>query len=512
MLRLRWMWHWSLAGRGWALAWLCGLGLLAAGPAGAFDLRDVAVKAQKLATESFHDPGNAPRWLSEISYDQWRDIRFRPEYTLWRDQKLPFQVQFFHPGLYYNHTIAVSVVDASGVHPVPFSPSQFDYGRNSFASKLPQDLGYAGFRIHAPIKTPKYYDEVIVFLGASYFRAVGKHEVFGISARGLAINTALPSGEEFPFFREFWLVTPKPKAKELTLYALLDSPSLTGAYQFVVRPGDQTVVDVDARLYLRAEVQKLGWAPLTSMFFHGENTARQFEDFRPEAHDSDGLLLSFADGEWLWRPLDNPRNLHVSAFRMNEPKGFGLIQRDRDFRNYEDLETRAELRPSVWVTPRGAWGDGHVELVEIPTKMDTNDNIVVYWVPAKMPHPGDLVAAAYSLAWYGDDSARPPSGRVAATRRDRGNREDAYRFVVDFEGKELDKISADQVLRGVVTVASGDDSAEIIDQQVVKNPVTGGWRLTFQVRPKQRDPIELRAFLDQGGQTLTETWSYALIP
>ncbi len=497
-----------------ALGWLCALTVLVSGEvAAAFDLNDVAAKAQKLAAESFHDSGSdVPRWLAEITYDQWRDIRFRPEDTLWRDQRLPFQVQFFHPGLYYNRTVEVNVVDATGVHPLRFSPSQFDYGRNTFASKVPQNLGYAGFRIHAPIKTPKYFDEVIVFLGASYFRAVGKREVFGISARGLAINTALSSGEEFPFFREFWLVTPAPKAKELTLYALLDSPSLSGAYQFVIRPGDQTVVDVDARLYLREEMQKLGLAPLTSMFFHGENSGRQFDDFRPEAHDSDGLLLSFDGGEWLWRPLDNPRALHVSALRMTDPRGFGLIQRDRDFKNYQDLETHAELRPSVWVTPRGNWGAGHVEVVEIPTKTDTNDNIVVYWVPAKMPRPGELVAAAYSLTWYDDDSTKPPNGRVVATRRDRGNRDDVHRFVIDFDGKELEKISADEVLRGVVTVASGDDSAEIIDQQVVKNPATGGWRLSFQARPKQREPIELRAFLDKGGQTLTETWSYAILP
>lgn len=487
--------------------------LLCASGARGFDLTDVATKAQKLAAESFRDSGNdVPQWLTEITYDQWRDIRFRPEDTLWRDKKLPFQVQFFHPGLYYNRTVAVNVVDGTTVRPLPFAPSQFDYGSNTFASKVPQNLGYAGFRIHAPIKTPKYYDEVIVFLGASYFRAVGKRQVFGLSARGLAVNTALPSGEEFPFFREFWLVTPTAKAKELTLYALLDSPSVTGAYQFVVRPGDQTVVDVDARLYLRDDVQKLGLAPLTSMFFHGENSARQFEDFRPEAHDSDGLLLSFDSGEWLWRPLDNPRTLHVSALKMTDPKGFGLIQRDRDFKSYQDLETHAELRPSVWVTPKGKWGEGNVDLVEIPTKTDTNDNIVMFWVPAKNPKPGDLVAAAYSLTWFDDAPDRPPNGRVVGTRRDRGNRDDVHRFVIDFDGKELDKIPADEILRGVVSLASGDDSAEIIDQQVVKNAVTGGWRLSFQVRPKGRDPIELRAFLDKGGQTLTETWSYAILP
>ncbi len=491
-----------------AVAWLvCGC------PAAAFELDDVAAKARELAKQSFLDPkGRVPEWLTKITYDQWRDIRFRPERTLWRDRKSPFQVQFFHPGLYYDRTVAVNVVGGKGVAPLPFSPSYFDYGRNDFASKVPQNLGYAGFRIHAPIKKPDYYDEVIVFLGASYFRAVSRREVFGLSARGLTIDTAEPAGEEFPSFKEFWLVTPAHGAKDMNVYALLDSRSLTGAYRFTIRPGAQTVVHVEARLFPRQEVQKLGIAPLTSMFFHGENSSRAFEDFRPEAHDSDGLLLNFSTGEWLWRPLDNPRTLHVSGFQMQSPRGFGLIQRDRDFSSYQDLETRSESRPSVWVAPHGDWGQGRVELVEIPTKSDTNDNIVAYWVPDKRPKPGEIVAFAYTLSWYGRDAARPPAGRAVATRRDRGTKENAHRFVIDFAGKNLEAIPANRVLRGAVSVAGGDAAGEVLDQQVVKNPVTGGWRLSFQVRPAKKDAVELRAFLDQGGETLTETWSYVILP
>ena len=477
-----------------------------------FDLDDVAAKAQKLAQEPFRDTtGQVPDWLLKISYDQWRDIRFRPDQALWRDSKSPFQVQFFHPGLYYDRTVAIDVVNGSGVHPVPFSPSQFDYGRNDFASKVPQDLGYAGFRLHYPIKSRNYYDEVIVFLGATYFRAVGKNEVFGASARGLAIDTALSSGEEFPFFKEFWLVRPAPQAKEMSVYALLDSASLTGAYRFVVRPGDQTVVTVESRLFRRKDVKKLGIAPLTSMFFFGENSTQAFDNFRPEVHDSDGLLLNFDTGEWLWRPLQNARTLQVNDFQMKNPQGFGLIQRDRDFADYQDLETHAEKRPSIWINPRGDWGDGRVELVEIPTHSDTNDNVVAFWVPDSLPKLGEPVSFAYTMSWYDDDPARPPGGRVVATRRESGKAEGTYRFVVDFESKKLSTLPAETVLRGVVTVVGGRDAGEVLDQQVVKNPVTGGWRLTFQVRPK-KTPVELRAFLDQGGSALTETWSYDIQP
>ena len=477
-----------------------------------FGFSDVVEKAKKLAQEPYKEQEQVPEWLRKLTYDQWRDIRFRPDRALWRDGKSRFQVQFFHPGLFYDRTVRINVVDAHGVRPVGFSPSQFDYGGNDFGSKVPQDLGYAGFRVHYPLKKPTYYDEVIVFLGASYFRAVGREQVFGISARALAIDTALPSGEEFPYFTEFWLVRPAAGASEMMLYALLDTPSLAGAYQFVVRPGEQTAVAVESALFLRREVKKLGVAPLTSMFFHGENTVRELPDFRPEVHDSDGLSLSFGNGEWLWRPLDNPRTLQVSAFEMQSPRGFGLVQRDRDFDHYQDLEARSDLRPSVWIVPHGDWAGGSIELVEIPTTNDSNDNVGSFWIAKQAPKPGGAARFGYTMYWYGDDKTRPPDGRVTATRRDFGTIENVHRFVLDFNSGDLPSIPADRVLRGAVTVVGGDESAEILDQHVLKNVVTGGWRLSFQLRPKRRDVIELRAYLDRGGQALTETWSEALNP
>jgi glucans biosynthesis protein len=489
-----------------------------AGPPGgetarAFDLDDVAAKAEQLARDPYRDPkGHMPNWLLKISYDQWRDIRFRPEKALWRDRPSPFQGQFFHPGLFYEQTVAVNVVEGERVRPVEFSPSQFDYGRNDFAAKVPEDLGYAGFRLHFRIKSRDYYDEVAVFLGASYFRAIGRDQLFGASARGLGVDTAAPSGEEFPRFREFWLLQPAPDAKDLTLYALLDGPSVAGAYRFVFEPGEQTLVSVDSRLFLRRRARKLGVAPLTSMFYFGENVVRPVEDYRPEVHDSDGLLVSFGTGEWLWRPLDNRRSVHVSGFEVRGPRGFGLMQRDRVFDHYQDLETHAELRPSVWVSPRGDWGSGRVELVEIPTDSDANDNVVAYWVPEASPEPGAPVSFSYVMSWYGEDPARPPGGRVVATRRDHGTVEGAERFVVDFAGQGLAAIAADQAPRGVVTVVGGDEAGALIEQQVVKNPATGGWRLTFQVRPRTKAPLEIRAFLAREGDTLTETWSYVILP
>ncbi len=511
---------WPVAVVTWTLA--CALVVCAASSAGAFDLDDVLAKAQQLAAQPFQAPqaaagnvvpGQVPEWLLKIDYDQWRDIRFRPQRALWRNEQLPFQVQFFHPGLYYDRTVAINVIDESGVHPVEFSRDQFDYGKNDFARKIPKQLGYAGFRIHYPLNRPDYYDELIVFVGASYFRTLARNLVYGLSARGIAIDTIAPTPEEFPYFREFWLERPAADAKQLVMYALLDGPSVTGAYRFVVEPGDQTLVHVQMRIVLRRPVTTLGIAPLTSMFFHGENTLQPPVDFRPEVHDSDGLLLNFSTGEWLWRPLDNPHALQVNSLQMRSPRGFGLIQRDRDFEHQQDLETRTDLRPSVWINTEGDWGDGAVQLVEIPTDTDIRDNIVAYWVPQQQPKPGEPVAFAYTMYWYGADPTRPPAGRVIATRHDWGTVENAHRVVLDFDGDELRALPADQAPRGVVTIVGGDEAATLLDQHVVKNAVSGGWRLAFQIRPKKwTAPIELRAFLARGDRALTETWSYAISP
>ena len=481
--------------------------------AAGFGLAAVEKRARELAERPYLDPqGQVPRWLLGISYDEWRNIRFQAERGLWGQARLPFSVQFFHPGLFYDRAVQVNAVEGGVVAPVKFSPDQFDYGTNEFASRVPQDLGYAGLRIHHPIKSMAYQDEVIVFLGATYFRAVGRDQGFGISARGLALDTALPSGEEFPWFREFWLVRPAPGAREMTVYALLDSESLTGAYRFAVRPGEQTRLDVELRLFPRRPPRKLGIAPLTSMFLRGEDSANGATDYRPEVHDSDGLLVEMGSGEWLWRPLAARRSLTVTSFAAPDPRGFGLLQRDRAFDHYQDLEARPDLRPSAWIAPKGAWGEGRVELVEIPTRNDSNDNVVAYWVPAQLPPPGEPIAYAYSMSWYGDDRARPPGARATATRRDTGTLDDADRFVVDFEGGLLRALPEGTVLRAVVTADGSEDESEILDQQVIRNPATGGWRLVFQVSHPGDDPVELRAFLQRDEETLSETWAYLLRP
>lgn len=445
-------------------------------------------------------------------------------------RETPFTVQFFHPGLYYDRTVGITIVNSAGeTRLFPFSKALFDYKSEEVKALVPDNLGFAGFRLHYPLNKEDYHDEVAVFLGASYFRAIGRRMNYGLSARGMAIDTVLPSGEEFPYFRKFWLLQPRADASEITLYALLDGPSVTGAYEFVIHPGKETMMDVRLSLFLRKPVAKLGIAPMTSMFHHGENTGnRHVDDFRTEVHDSDGLMLTTGTGEWIWRPLVNPRSLLVNSFQDENPIGFGLSQRDLEFDHYQDLESNYENRPSLWISPVGKWGKGHVELIHIPTDKEIFDNIVAFWVPAKLPEKGEPLSLAYKMYWhYASDVARPPAGRVIATRTGKNKMEgarfgEARMFVVDFAGGKLGSLPRDKPVEGVVTVGKG---ARVAEQQVYRNRFTGGWRLVFQLLTDQGTqidqslssagavfPLEIRAYLKQGESALTETWSYIFEP
>jgi len=504
-----------------AFFFLC-CGLVGGGRGGialaAFGFQNVVEKAARLAQSGYEEPPRSPEFLLRMNYDAFRDIRFDPEQALWKKEKLPFTIQFFHPGFNYVHPVKIHAVEGQKVTDVAFSSEFFSYGGNDFKERIPPDLGYAGFRIHYPVKTAEYLDEIVVFLGASYFRAVGRNHQYGISARGLAIDTASSAGEEFPAFTEFWIVKPWPAASQIRVYALLDSPRITGAYAFEIKPGEEMAVKVRSRLFLRKRIDRIGIAPLTSMFFYGENTVSVPDDFRPEVHDSDGLLVAFRSGEWLWRPLVNPQDLKVYSFDTPDPIGFGLLQRDQNFDHYQDLEARYDIRPSVWISPLGKWGPGRVELVEIPSPNELNDNITAFWVPENVPGPGKPLAFDYTMSWHSPDGTRPPGGRVVDTRTAVGHLPNSRKFVIDFAGRDLEAMPADKPITAVV---STDERSPLLEHQLFKNRVTGGWRLVFQIQvpepgslsallPDRKRPLELRAFLkDSGNNVLTETWSYA---
>ncbi len=481
--------------------------------ASAFGLQDVAKQAQALAAEAYEPPDKLPAALDRdhLSYDQYRDIRFRPDHALWHGTRLPFEVQLFHRGLYFDRPIRIHVVTADGVRPLRFDADDFDYGKNQLDPKMLAALeGFAGLRVHYPLNTDQYKDELLVFQGASYFRALGQGQRYGLSARGLAIDTGELSGEEFPAFTEFWIEWPRPQDHVLRVYALLDSPRVTGAYAFEVTPGDATRMAVRAELFFRDDVGKLGVAPLTSMYLFGENQPPRTPDYRPEVHDSDGLMIHTGT-EWLWRPLVNPRRLMMSSFSVEQPRGFGLMQRDRDFRHYEDLEARYELRPSAWVEPRGDWGKGRIELVTIPTPDETNDNIVAYWVPETSPKAGDHLSFEYDLYWQLHTLTQPPLAHVTQTRIGHGwlkEPDDTQRFHIDFEGEALNELPDDARLSPSVWIGEG---GELVEQQAYRNDVTGGWRLSLRVRRTDDSiPLEMRATLTDGSADISETWSYIL--
>ena len=480
----------------------------------AFGFEDVGLRAKRLAETSYKkEETKLPKELEQLGYDQYRDIRFRPEKFLWRGAKLPFEIAFFHPGLYYDQAVRMNEVAGGAVREIKFDPKLFDYGANKLEPQKLRGLSFAGFRVHYLLNTPKYKDEVLAFLGASYFRALGTGQLYGASARGLAVDTGLISGEEFPRFVEFWIERPEPNAKELTIYGLLDSKRMTGAYRFVVRPGVDTAIDVKARLFLRENVTKLGLSPLSSMFFFGENQRAVGDDYRPEVHDSDGLQIHSGTGEWLWRPLSNPKRLLVTSFTLTNPVGFGLMQRDRDFAHYEDLEARYDRRPSAWVESKGRWGAGRVELVQIPSPDETNDNVVAYWVPDAAPALQKPYEFEYRLLWQKDAETRPPQSWVVQSRWGHGYRRNADKsigLVIDFQGPALKKLGPEAPIESVLWV---DPNAEVLERVTHYNEVTGGWRVVLRLkRLDDSKTIELRCHLRDPNGTMSETWSYILPP
>jgi glucans biosynthesis protein len=474
-----------------------------------FDFEVLRFQAKMLAAKPFvQSPVSVPEPLLKLNYDQYRDIRFKPSESLWRRERLPFELQFFHPGFTFDRPVHIHTLQGKSAEPVPFSSSLFDYGINRVPS-VPSTTGFAGLRILYALNKPG--DELGSFLGASYFRFLCQRAIYGLSARGLALNTGEQGGEEFPVFREFWVERPSPDSKTLNVYALLDGPSVAGAYRFQITPGADTVIQIHEVLYCRRNPAVLGVAPLTSMFWHGKNTNQSFDDFRPEVHDSDGLMMFTGAEEWLWRPLSNPNATRVASFSDQNPKGFGLIQRERRFENYQDLEADYHMRPSAWVEPVGLWGGGSVRLVELHAPDESYDNITAFWVPESLPAAGEPIELTYKLHWF-LDQIHPPAGYVVATRHGRTatQESDLERFFIDFDGSYLGKQGPDPQIEPVVTVGPG---ATLANSTIQKNPFNGTWRVAFAIRPDGTGkPVELRCYLRKQPHALTETWSYLWQP
>jgi len=484
-------------------------------------LFDAISSRAKLLAKGDYKPvvTHIPEALAKMDYDQYRSIRFRPDSALWRNEAL-FEVQLFHAGYIFKEPKILHMATNGGDSVLQFKQEFFNYDGTAapLAGIAPKDIGFAAFRLHYPLNNKDYKDEFFAFGGASYFRVIGPGQAYGISARGLAIDTAEPKGEEFPTFREFWLLKPTPVETHVVIYALLDSPSVSGAYRFDMYPGNPNQVKITARVYARKDINKIGFAPLTSMFLFGENSvnAHKFDDFRPEVHDSDGVLMQTSSGEWIWRALTNHRGLHVSSLGDTNPLGFGMMQRDRDFNNYLDTEAKYEKRPSFWIKPDGAWGKGRVEVVEIPSDSEANDNMVAYWVPDEPMKAGDSREFQYTLRTLDGEVPEQTVARVLRTRTGwgavaaQGNPppKSKRQFAIDFQGGELGNLPANAVVEADLAKNSGN----FTDLHVSKLPDGKTYRASFKVEPDGNNAVDMRVFIKTGNKRLSEVWSYVWYP
>lgn len=475
----------------------------AAGPG--VDFGTVLGEAEALSRKPFAEPVvNDPNKFNDLTYDQYRDIRFRRDRGLWAGQGLNFQVDLFHPGFRFRTPVEIMVVDGGKSEPLAFSPELFEYGPLVTAPTDTSGMAFSGFRVRTPINNPGMMDEFAVFQGASYFRAVAKGQRYGLSARGLAVNTGDPEGEEFPHFRKFWLIRPEPGATALVVLALLDSPSTAGAYRFTIRAGTVTSVDVELVLFPRVELPRVGFAPLSSMFLFGPSSRAGHDDFRNAVHDSNGLQILTGAGERVFRPLANPSRLQVSAFLDRGPRGFGLVQRSRAFVDFQDIDTRYEIRPSAWVEPIGDWGSGAVVLVEIPAETETNDNIVAYWRPSEPVRAGRPYTLTYRLLWGDAPPSEGVMARVSATRGGLSFDRKRRKFVVEFDGLSRDAPEP----RADVGASRGTISNVVARW----SPVSPMYRVSFELDPGRETLIELRLVLVRDTTPVSETWLYRWTP
>lgn len=481
----------------------------------AFTFNDVVTQAEKLSKKAYVQPSkNIPSELSSLQFADYQKIYFKHDKAYWSDRKSRFKLEFYHEGMYFDVPVKINEIVNNQVNEIKFSPDYFDLSPINLDKLDTKKLGFAGFKVHYPINNPaKTDDEIFTALGGSYFRAVGKNQHYGLSARGLAIDTGEMSGEEFPRFKEYWIERPEPNQKHLVIYALLDSKSVTGAYKITLIPSVDTTITVEAKVFFRDSVKKLGVAPLTSMFLFGPNQPSPLLNYRPAMHDSNGLSIQ-AQNEWIWRPLNNPKRLSFSSYSLESPKAFGLIQRDKGFDDYQDLDDHYELRPSVWVEILNDWHKGRVELVEIPTADETNDNIVTYWVPEKQYKAGDVLDVKYRLHYSLNEQQRYPKNeaRAESTRLSLGDIKQANlirkldgsnAYVVDFVGPNLSE-------QDPVDVISSINNGSIVSCDTQYNSVTKGWRVLvrFNVEDNKK-PTDIRLQLSskKSHTIVSETWS-----
>ncbi|MDZ4791705.1 MAG: glucan biosynthesis protein [Hyphomicrobiales bacterium] len=463
------------------------------------------------ATPSNWPQVKLPEELRNLDYDGYRAVRFKKDSAIWAKDKVDTSLELFQAGYIFQDLVKVHLVEDGVAREFPYSSAMFEYGPKGKPPPENAPGGFSGFRIHGPINRPDVLDEYVVFQGASYFRSFASGQEYGISARGLAVNTAQMPGEEFPIFRSFWVVKPKKGDEFVIVYALLDSKSVTGAYKFTISHRTDTMMEIDCTLHPRLAMPYVGIAPLTSMFHSGPSDVTKYTDYRPQVFDSQGLQMWNGGGEHLWRPLINPERLQFSSFSDENPKGFGLITRDRNFNNYQDLQVRYDKRPSAWVEPLSDWGAGFVDLIELPTPTEYNDNIVAFWRPKEPLQPGQVYRYRYKLHWCWDAPLLRNFAFVSQTRISTPLAAGWHSFHLDFKGTENFNLCSENTDgcadKGKNVQLSA--SAGVIGQTYFqRNLVTGGHRLSFDFRTKGLEQADIRCVLNADGVQASEIWTY----
>ncbi len=459
--------------------------------------------ALELSRKPYRPQPELPADLKDITYDEFRQIGFIDGKELWKESKSPFRLGFYHKGYVAVDDVSINLLEDGKQVPVPFSKSYFHYLRDAAKWNIPDDVGYAGYRVQGRFPGDEQFQEIFTFVGASYFRARASNTVLGTSARGLAINCGLPKPEEFPVFREYWIRKPNPGDKSLTALALLESPSVTGAYQFTMTPAfEKTYIDVEQTLYFRQVPEKVGIAPMSSMWLWGDALPGPKGDHRPEVHDADGLQIHTADGRWIWRALGQQSYPSLVQFKQDRIRGFGLIQRDTNPNHYLDAEAQYDARPGLWIEPKSDWGPGRIELLELDAPHEGIDNIAAWWVPEKAVVIGEPVNFSYRLTYFHGDRPDHEAGKAVAHRVKR-SADGLIQVEIDFSGPILAKRSAEappvpQVvsIRGAVPKVTCTQQADDF------------WTAHLDVKPTGEGPVELTVMLKYGDEELTETWAY----
>ncbi|WP_118134416.1 glucan biosynthesis protein [Oceanicella sp. SM1341] len=492
---------------------------LAQGALQPFSYEELVSRAEAAAKAPYTPPYRPmPEVTAQIDYEAHGKLKFKTDRAPFADRHGAYPVTFFHLGQFFTKAVKMHMVEGDTATEIAYSPDLFDMPQDSPARQLPPDSGFAGFRLQEWNSEADWpTQDWVAFLGASYFRAIGASGQYGLSARGVVVDAALPDRpEEFPDFTEFYIEETTDPDAPVTVCALLDGPSITGAYRFRMTRGiDRTAgvnMEVECALFLRADIGRLGLIPLTSMFWYGEYGRERINDWRPEVHDSDGLALWTGAGERIWRPLNNPPFTSVAAFQDHDPKGFGLMQRDRLFDHFQD-GVRYDRRPSLWVEPVEPLGAGAVQLLEIPTDDEIHDNIGAFWVPEAPATAGSSYRLHYRLYWQ--DGEPHPAENIAqtvATRIGRGGEPgkprpaNQYKFVVEFDRPSV----MTRIPYGVFPeVEVSSSHGRVI--RTFAEPVPDGnvWRATIdlELEPEQQ-ATELRMYLSLDDAPLTETWLF----